>query len=163
VSEANLRCRPMVIPISFLVAFLLTLMPLPDWAIHFRPAWIALVLIYWVMALPQRVGLFTAWTLGLLLDVSQGALLGQHALGLTVLAFIVIKFYQRIRVFPLWQQAVSVGIILTIYLTLVYWIYGISGQPPGSWLYWLPILSSSLLWPWVFVLLRDLRRRCKLS
>lgn len=160
---SDVNCRPMVIPLSFVIAFMLTLMPLPDWAIPFRPAWLALVLIYWVMALPQRVGLGTAWILGLLLDVSQGALLGQHALGLTVIAFITLKFYQRIRVFPLWQQGISIMLILVVYSILIYWIYGVTGHPPGTWMYWMPVITSGLLWPWIFVLLRDVRRRCKLS
>ncbi len=160
---SDIRCRPIIIPITMLVAFMLAMMPLPEWALSLRPEWVPLVLMYWVMALPQRVGLGSAWFLGLLLDVAKGSLLGQNALALVVVAFIMIKLYQRIRVFPLWQQGVSIGLLMGIYLTLVYWIHGISGQPPGTWLFWLPVLTSAVIWPWIFIILRDLRRRCKLS
>src|SRR3990170_7781632 len=94
-----------VIFFSFIVALMLTAMPLPEWAVNWRPAWVAMVLIYWCMALPDRVGIGISWTLGLLLDVQQGTVLGQNALGLAVIAFITLKSRQRLRVFPLVQQA----------------------------------------------------------
>src|SRR5690606_27167374 len=74
--------------LSFAVAFMLTAVPLPEWAASWRPAWVAMVLIYWCMALPERVGIGAAWCLGLLLDVQQGTLLGQHALGLALIAWL---------------------------------------------------------------------------
>ena len=75
-----------VIVASLIVAFMLTAMPLPSWAVSWRPAWVAMVLIYWCMALPQRMGIGISWVLGLLLDVQQGTILGQHAIGLAIVA-----------------------------------------------------------------------------
>ena len=69
--------RIWVIALSFLAAFMLTAMPLPDWALPWRPAWIAMVLVYWCMALPERVGVITGWVIGLILDVMHGSILGQ--------------------------------------------------------------------------------------
>ena len=69
-----------VIAISFLLAFLLAGIPLPSELQRFRPDWVAMVLIYWCMALPHRIGIGVGWTVGLLLDIGRGALLGQHAL-----------------------------------------------------------------------------------
>ena len=65
-------------------AFMLAIMPLPDWAVEFRPDWVTLVLIYWAMAVPTRVGVTVAWFAGLLLDVSYGTLMGQHAVGMVL-------------------------------------------------------------------------------
>ena len=152
-----------IIPLTFIVALMLTILPLPDWATPFRPEWVAMTLIYWTMALPLRVGVGVGWVMGLLLDVLKGALLGQHALGLALVAYFTLRIHQRIRVFPLWQQAVSVGALLAIHMLLVLWVYGITGAAPGTWLYWAPLVTSIVLWPWVFMILRDLRRRCCLS
>ena len=76
-----------VIAASFVVALMLTALKLPEWALIWRPAWVALVLIYWCMAVPHRIGVAIAFLLGVFLDVMSGALLGQHALALTVVAF----------------------------------------------------------------------------
>lgn len=157
---SEFRERPWVIPLTFVIALMLTIVPMPDWADPFRPEWVAMTLIYWAMALPLRVSVGVGWSMGIALDVLKGAALGQHALALTVVAYLAVKLHQRIRVFPLWQQAVSIGAIIAMHLLLVLWVYGITGHEAASWKYWTPLLSSMLLWPWVFVFLRDLRRRC---
>ncbi|MBI2994166.1 MAG: rod shape-determining protein MreD [Gammaproteobacteria bacterium] len=148
-----------VIAMSFVIAFMLTAMPLPEWAVNWRPAWVAMVLIYWCMALPQRIGIGVAWLLGLVLDVQQGTLLGQNALGLALLAFITIQTYQRVRVFPLKQQAIVVCVCLLLAQFINLWIRGIMGVPPQHWTFWTPAFTSMLLWPWLFIILRDLRRK----
>ena len=148
-----------VIILSLIIAFMLTAMPLPEWFINWRPAWIAMVLIYWCMALPERVGIGVAWVSGMLLDVQQGTVLGQHALALAVLAYIAVKSYQRIRVFPLTQQAVLIGLYILLFQFIILWVKGMMGVPPQHWSFWMPALTSMILWPWVFIILRDFRRR----
>ncbi len=152
-----------VIAVCFLVALFVTILPTPDWFRPFRPEWTALVLIYWTLALPQRVGVGTAWLAGLALDVLTGTLLGQHALGLAVIAYLTHNLHQRIRVFPVFQQAVTVLVLLALYQLLMLWFDGITGRPPRSWTYWLPSLTGMLLWPWVFAVLRDLRRHFRVA
>lgn len=147
-----------VIVASFIVAFMLTAMPLPEWAVNWRPAWVAMALIYWCIALPDRVGIGIAWVLGLLLDVQQGTLFGQNALGLTIIAFISLKSHQRMRMFPLPQQAMLIGAYVLLLQFLTLWIRGIMGVPPEHWTFWMPAFTSLLLWPWVFIVMRDLRR-----
>jgi rod shape-determining protein MreD len=148
-----------IIVLSFIAAFMLTAMPLPDWAISWRPAWVAMVLIYWCMALPDRVGIGTAWMLGLLLDVQQGTVLGQNALGFALIAWITLKSYQRVRVFPLPQQAIVVCGYLLLLQFINLWIRGMMGVPPEHWTFWMAAFTSMLLWPWLFIILRDLRRK----
>jgi len=148
-----------IIVLSFVVAMLLSILPLPQVVDPFRPEWTALVLIYWCLALPERVGVGSAWLVGLLMDVLKGGLLGEHALGLTVVAFLALKLHQRIRVYPMWQQALSVLMLLALYQLVTLWINGIIGRPARTWLYWAPSLTGTMLWPALFLLLRDLRRR----
>ena len=147
-----------IISLSFLTALVLTIIPLPSWMVAFRPEWLTLVMIYWCMALPHRVGILTAFFLGLILDVLKGGVMGQHALALVIITFLTLKVYQQIRIYPMWQQALSIMGLLILYQVLIIWINGIIGIRSSAWNYWLPIFSSSLLWPWIYLLLRDIRR-----
>lgn len=153
----------MVIVASFALALVLTVVPLPDGVQHLRPPWATLVLVYWSIALPDRVGVGIAWGLGILLDVLTGTLLGQHALGLSVVAFVAVKLHQRIRLFPRWQQSLTVLIILLVDRLLALWVSGAAGDPPPSFWYWAPAVVGMLLWPWVFIILRELRRRFEVT
>jgi len=147
------------IVISLIIAMALTILPLPESVSSYRPEWVALVLLYWIMALPHRIGINIAWILGISLDVLKGALLGQHALAMVILAFLMLNLSMRIRVYPFWQQSVMVGIILFIYHALLLWIYDMTGTVEFTWAYWSPVLLGALLWPWIFIMLRDVRRR----
>ncbi len=134
-------------------------MPLPDWVQLYRPNWVALILIYWSMALPNQVGLWTAFITGLFVDVAQGTLLGQHALALVIIVYININFYQRVRVVPLPQQAAYVFVLLAIGQMIVAWVEGIVGRPVPILVFFSAPFIGMLIWPWVFVILRDIRRK----
>jgi rod shape-determining protein MreD len=145
----------------FFVALALSVMPLPTWAQEFRPPWVTLALIYWCLALPQRVGVGSAWILGVFQDVLTGTLLGQHAMGLSVVAFVTLKLHLRIRIFPLWQQSLTIMVLLMLERLLELWIMGATGQPMPTLWYWMPTLMGAALWSWVYIVLRDMRRRFK--
>ena len=145
---------------TLVLALLFTLLPLPNWAEVLRPAWVDLVLIYWAMTLPGSVGLFTAFIFGLIVDIALGSLLGQHALGLSIVTYIVLKNHQKLRVYPLIQQGVIIMFILMIEQVLYLWIHGISDQAPANtFVYFIPAITSMILWPWLSILMRDIRRR----
>ncbi len=146
-----------VILLTFVVALLLTIVPLPEWARYARPDWVGLVLIYWCLALPDRVGVITGWFAGLLVDLVTGTILGQHALSLTIVAYLTQRLHQRIRLFPILQQAFTVMILLILHQLLALWISRIIGRPGAPWYFWAPSLLGLLLWPVVFVLLRNMR------
>jgi len=144
--------------ISLLAALLLTLLPLPDWAVPLRPPWLVMVLIYWGMAAPQRVGIGVAWLTGLAQDLIQGALLGQHALAYALALYVVVKLHQRLRVYPLWQQSTLVlGLLCMVQLILV-WINASTGRAGFGMEQWLGVALGAALWPWVFLSLRWVRR-----
>lgn len=147
-----------VIVATFLAALLFAVAPLPDWLEPMRPDLTLLVLIYWCMALPQRVGVGVGWLAGLAEDALQFTLLGQHALAFAVVAYLTMKLHRRIRVFPLWQQAISVLILVLLGKLLYFWINGVVGRTEAGWGYWFGALFSTLLWPWLFLLLRETRR-----
>jgi len=148
-----------VIAATFVIAFLLTVLPMPEPVAIWRPAWVALVLVYWCMAAPERVGVAIGWTAGLLLDVMTGTLLGQHALGLSIVAYLAHRTHRRVRVLPLWRQSITIFAFVFLYQALVLWSNGIRGIPVMTPAYWTSPLVSTLLWPWMFVVLRVVRRR----
>ncbi len=147
-----------VIAISFIVAMLLSIVPLPPSLHAFMPEWLLLVTIYWGMALPHRVGIGIAWGLGLLLDVLRDTLLGQYALVMALVIFLTIHLHQRIRVASLWQQAATIFVLCLIYMLIVFWIKGIQGLAPDFWMALISPLISTLIWPAVFLFMRNLRR-----
>lgn len=152
-----------VILITFIIALVLTVFPLPEWARELRPQWVSLVLIYWCLALPQRIGVFSGFLVGIVVDVLTGTLLGQHALAYSVIAFLALKLHQRVRVFPLIQQAMIVFLLLLAERLLTMWVMGAIHLPPPSLWYWFPPVLGMFLWPWVFAILRETRRQFHVS
>ena len=96
-----------VLPVSLLLALLLGVVPLPDWLQPLRPYWLALVLAYWLLEVPERVGLGVAFGLGLLADLAFGGLLGEQAL----LAYFLRGHLCGIQFHPEKSQAVGVAFI----------------------------------------------------
>ena len=146
-----------VLPASLLVALLLGLLPLPPVLQPLRPYWLALVVAYWVIEDPNRVGLGFAFLVGLLADLTFGSLLGEQALRLLVMAFILQRFRARLRFFPLSQQALAIGGLLLndrIVTTVIHVLLGIPILPSA---FWLAPLVGMLLWPPLFLLMDALR------
>lgn len=147
-----------VIYVSFLVALMLSALPLPEDMQWWRPEWMLLVLLYWIVALPTRVGLGTAWFMGILLDVLEGSLLGLNALALTIVAYLMILVYQRVRMFSWIQQVLFVFVLVALNQFITHWAKGILGVSVQSLMFLIPALVSAVLWPVLFMLLRGVRR-----
>lgn len=143
---------------TFIIALVLTILPLPESIRFLRPDFIGLVLIYWCMALPERVGVVSGWFAGFMVDIVTGTLLGQHALSLAVVAYLTIRLHQRIRLFPILQQAFTVMVLLVLHQLLALWISRIIGRPGAPWYFWTPSLLGMMLWPVIYNLLRGVRQ-----
>ncbi len=153
----------LAIVLSFAAALLLTIVPLSDGLRPLRPDWVGLTLIYWSLALPERVSVGSGWLAGLFLDVLTGSLLGQHAFGLSVVAYLCVRLHQRIRLYPLWQQSLTVLMLLALHQLLSLWIERTIGRPSPGWIYWMPSVVGALLWPFVYQFLRGVRRQFSVS
>jgi rod shape-determining protein MreD len=147
-----------VIWVSLLCSLMLSILPLPAWMAMAKPLWVPMVVLYWIIALPQAMGMMKAWAMGLLIDVTHGVILGQHAMAMATIAFFMLPQHQRIRNYPLLQQSLVVFIVLGIYQMLGLWLDSVSGRSNSITLFLLPAVTSALLWPWLFILLRDMRR-----
>jgi rod shape-determining protein MreD len=155
----RLRASGALFLVSVVVALVLGLMPLPGWLTPFKPFWLALVLSYWLLEDPARVGLGVAFLAGVAADLIFGTLIGEHALRLVVLAFIIQRFRARLRFFPIWQQSLAVGGLLVndrIVASAIRVFLG-DGVPPLT--FWLSPLSGLLIWPWLFLVLDIARMR----
>jgi rod shape-determining protein MreD len=141
------------------VALLLGVAPMPAFMEIGRPLWVGLVLAYWTFALPHRIGMTTAWAMGLAEDVLYGTLLGQNALILTLITFLVLSLHRRLRMFPLWQQSLVLLVVFGLAQLVQLWLNALTGNRPPTLVFILPALVSALLWPWVFTILRSFQQR----
>ena len=148
-----------VLPVSLLVALLLGLVPLPAGLQPFRPYWLALVLAYWLLEAPDHVGPGVAFAVGLVADVAFGSLIGEQALRLVVLAFILDRFRARLRFFPFSQQALTIAVLLLNDRVINAVVHVVLGVPQLPWPYWLSPLVGMLLWAPLHLLLDALRLR----
>lgn len=124
-----------------------------------QPDFLALTLVFWIVHQPQRVGIGTAFIFGLLLDVHQGAMLGQHALAYTVLSFLAIAIHRRLLWFPVPSQAFQVLPLFVASHALELSVRLLAGGSFPGWLILLAPLIESLLWPVISVVLLLPQRR----
>lgn len=139
--------------LTLLLALLANIVPLSGLALTLRPDFLALVLLFWCIREPRLIGVGIAWFLGLLMDVADGTLFGQHALAYAVLAYAAEYFRRRVLRFPLWQQAAQVAVLLLFCAALVALVRVVGGAPLPRWDYVVGSLTGALLWPLLTVLL----------
>ncbi len=148
---------------SLLLAIILSIMPLPAWALTFRPEWVALICIYWIVTLPDKFGLISIWLLGIILDALHATLIGEHALALVVMSYVIYKFHRQFRMLALMQQIIVVFILMLVYQSVIFIAQGFIDQLPLFKWFWFSSITSAIIWPWVYTLLRRVGRYSKLG
>ena len=148
---------PWVLPASILLALVLGLLPLPQVLQPLRPYWLALVVAYWVLEAPDKAGLGLAFVAGLLAALAFGSLLGEQALRLVVMSFILQRFRARLRFFPISQQALAMGALLVNDRVIAMALHLALGVQPLPWSYWFAPLLGMVLWGPVYVALDAMR------
>ena len=152
-----LPVRISTIVVSFAMALLLNFLPWQNVAL--APDFVALTLAFWCVRQPQLVGLGVAWTLGLLTDVGNGVLLGQHALSYSVLAFCAVTLSRRILWFGLWSQTLHVAALLLLAQGVGTLVRLATGAEFPGWTLAVGPALGALLWPFVSLLLLAPQRR----
>lgn len=153
--------RTLPIIATFIVALMLAIAPLPGWAEPYRPDFVTLTLIYWSMTLPQNYSVGSAWIVGVVLDVAQGTLLGQHALALSLVVYITVKFHLQLRQFPMLQLSATVFALLALHRFILFWINGVVGVNAPAETYWGPVISGTLVWPILAVMLAGIYQQVR--
>ena len=146
---------------SFLLGLLFAILPLPMVLQPLRPWLLAMLVAYWAMEAPTRVGFGTAFLLGVAADLLTASILGEQAFRLVVIAWLVLRFRTRLRFFPLWQQAAAVGLLMFNDRIITWFIHALAGTPPVGLAWWLSPLLAMLLWPWLYVLIDMARLRAR--
>ncbi len=146
--------RAWFVALSLLLAFTLNLLPLSGLWLALRPDFFALVLLYWCIHQPRWVGIGVAWLCGLLTDVAEANLFGQHALAYALIGFSAEYFHHRVLRFPLWQQSLHVLAILLAAQLVVLILRLMTGAALPNLVFLLSTISSALLWPLVSMLLQ---------
>jgi rod shape-determining protein MreD len=145
--------------VSIIIALLLGLLPLPGMLQPLRPYWLALIVAYWVIEAPDSAGLGFAFAVGIIADLMFGGLLGEQALRLVIMTFILQRFRARLRFFPLSQQALAIGGLLLNDRIVSGAVHVMLGTPALPALFWVAPLLGMLLWAPLFLLLDALRLR----
>jgi len=138
---------PFAVAASALAALLASLYPLPVWLLPARPDWLALVVIFWIMRLPQGFGIGSAWLLGLLMDGLEGGVLGRHALALSVVAYASILLRRRMLHYSLLQQMLLVFALCATDQVLCHWVQNLAGHATSSVVFLMGSLTGAFCWP----------------
>jgi len=146
------------IVLTVLVALFLNGLPWEGIWLILRPDFVAMVLLYWCMHKPLRVGIGISWMVGILADVADASLFGQHALAYTILAFGGVVLHRRLRMFDLRQQTIQVfGIFAMTYAVYVLVNWQVNGFM--VWSYLLGCLTSTMLWIPLSIMFMTMRQK----
>jgi rod shape-determining protein MreD len=150
-----------LILLTLTVAMVLSIVHLPEtwapWLGWLRPAWVALVIFYWVMELPHRIGLIAAWVIGLFVDVLQADPLGLNGALLATITYVAWRFYERLRMYSVLQQGGVIFLLVLVGELVRQVVQGMISEREPSWAVLLPAVTSLLVWPLLAVLLTRLR------
>ena len=139
--------------ISLVLAMGLNIFPFSSYRKDLNPDWVLLTLIFWVLAIPERIGIFNALAVGLLVDALTGRVLGQHALVYVLIIYVCLVFHRRLRQYLLAQQAFSVFLCLLFSQIIEFMVEGIQGDTKFTLMFWMPVVIGTFFWPVIYALL----------
>ncbi len=152
--EILLPVRPGFIVATLIAALLVNLVPWSGWWLWVRPDFVALVVLYWCIDQPRKIGFTAAWLLGLLMDVADGSLFGQHALAYSILAYAGIVLHHRVQRFSITPQVLHVIPLLLLNDVIVLVIRMLTGADFPGYRYFAGSFIGGALWPVLSILLK---------
>ncbi len=145
------------IVVTFLAAFIFMVLPQPTSMDYMKPQWVFVVLLFWLIHTPRKIGPTIAWFIGLYVDLLLGNILGEHAFIFVVFAYFIQHFLRVIQAIPLWQQVLGVGLAGTLNIGLQLIFLKFTGVHIVNWHIMLPVLADMIIWPWLYFLCREAR------
>ncbi|MBS9783286.1 MAG: rod shape-determining protein MreD [Pasteurella sp.] len=161
--KTNIVFRLSVLFIIFIIAFILEIMPWPIEMQGVRPAWIVILLVYWTLALPQKINVGSAFITGVVWDIILGSVLGVHALVLSIAIYFVAKHHLILRNMSLWVQSILIMLYVALIRIMIFFIELLLHNAEFNSQELLGAVISGLLWPWIFLLMRQIRQGLWLS
>lgn len=154
----NALFQILAVTLIFIVAFVLEIMPWPIGFQGLRPTWVVLVFIYWALALPNKISVGTAFVAGIVWDLILGSILGVHALVLSIAIYFVAKYHLILRNLSLWLQSLLVIAYVVLIRFFIFFVELILHSAEFNQQELLGAVISGILWPWLFLLMRQIRR-----
>lgn len=154
----NVIFQLLVLTFIFVIAFVLEIMPWPVDLQGLRPTWVVLVLIYWALALPDKISVGTAFLAGIVWDLILGSILGIHALVLSIAIYFVAKYHLILRNLSLWLQSLLVMAYIALIRFFIFFIELVLHSAEFNTQEIIGAIISGILWPWIFLLMRHIRR-----
>lgn len=154
----NIIFQLLVLTFIFVIAFVLEIMPWPVDLQGLRPSWVILVLIYWALALPDKISVGTAFLAGIVWDLILGSILGIHALVLSIAIYFVAKYHLILRNLSLWLQSLLVIAYIALIRCFIFFIELVLHSAEFNTQEIIGAIISGILWPWIFLLMRHIRR-----
>ncbi len=145
--ELLLPVKPGFIVFTLVAALLCNLLPWSGWALWLMPDFVALIVLYWCIHEPRKIGFLTAWGLGLLMDIADGSLFGQHALAYIILAYAGMVLHRRVQRFAMLPQVLHVIPLLLFTSLVVLLVRALAGADFPGYAYFLGSFSGAALWP----------------
>lgn len=149
-----LPVRPAFIVFTLSVSLMINLLPWSGWLLAIKPDFVALALLYWCIQQPRKVAFSVAWLMGIIMDIADGSLLGQHALAYSVLAFAGVVLHRRVLRFTMKDQILHVIPLLLANNIIVLVIRMLAGSDFPGWSYFGGSMIAGALWPILCFLLR---------
>lgn len=152
----------LAIVLSSIIALALTIMSLPQWLFYFWPDWLPMIIVYWALTVPDRVGPWVGFAIGTVLEVLFVRNFGVQGFGMAALAFAVNRAHLQLQILSFGPQMLVVGVLVGMFKLIVGWLYGLTTDFKITTEYWYPLLGTVLFWPFVFILLQELRRYARI-
>ncbi len=147
-----------ILLLTFVVAILLSILPITEKFKWLMPNWIVLVLIYWIIFAPELIGLIFTFILGMVIDLLLGNLLGLTSLCLMPIAFFADRMCHRFRSFSVSQQFLVIIVLVSMNHLIRLWLQLYINGTTNNISYWLTIPASMIAWPLVCGLLHLFRK-----
>ncbi len=139
------------IVLSLLLALTLNSINYPEWVQFARPDWVTLVLFYWCLRLPSSIGVGSGWLVGLMLDLMNYTVFGQHALGKAFIAMVAVSVSPRWKNYHLWKQCLIIFVVSSVDILIVISVHSITNNVVFHFEYWWAAVTTTLLWPLVYL------------
>jgi rod shape-determining protein MreD len=152
--ELLLPAKPGFILLTLFIALTLNLMPWPNWINWLLPDFVALLVLYWSIEAPRKMSFILAWCLGLMMDIANGSLFGQHALAYVILVYAGIAVHRRIQNFQIPAQLLHIAPLLLLTNCVVLLVRALADASYPGYSYFLSTLVGVALWPVIGFILK---------